>query len=133
MEPTLPTPRTLLFVYGTLKRGGRNHAWMLGQEYLGEARSAPGATLYSLGEYPGLVADPADREGVRGEVWAVDPAALARLDDFEGVLEGLYAREPIALAERPPSLSAEAAARVEGYRYLRPVSGRPRLGDFWPV
>lgn len=125
--------RTLLFVYGTLKRGGTNHAWMSGQTFLGEARTAPGFTLYSLGEYPGLVAEPADVEGVRGEVWAVDAAALERLDAFEGVHEGLYAREPIRLVDFLPALSADEAARIEGYRYLRDVAGRPRLGAEWPV
>ena len=77
------------------------------QTFLGPARTAPGFTLYSLGEYPGLVVDGPDREGVVGELWAVDAGCLARLDAFEGVSEGLYAREPARLAALPPGLSEE--------------------------
>lgn len=123
----------LLFVYGTLKRGGSNHGWMGGQTFLGLARTVPGLTLYSLGEYPGLVADAADREGVTGELWAVDAAALARLDKFEGVPEGLYARELVRLVEYPPGLAPADLSRVHTYRYLLAVSPRAHLGPTWPV
>lgn len=129
----MPGSDTILFVYGTLKRGGANHGWLDGQRFLGAARVAAGATLYSLGEYPGLVTDPADREGVIGELWAVEPAALARLDQFEGVAEGLYAREPARLVEYPPDLAPADAARAELYRYLRKVDPRARIGAAWPV
>jgi gamma-glutamylaminecyclotransferase len=123
----------LLFVYGTLKRGGSNGRWMDGQRFLGPARTAPGVTLYSLGEYPGLVAEPSDRDGVVGELWVVDAAALARLDEFEGVGEGLYAREPARLVEYPADLAPAEAARAELYRYLRKAPDSARLGSFWPV
>lgn len=129
----VPPGHHLLFVYGTLKRGGSNHGWMEEQRYLGPARTQPGVTLYSLGQYPGLVSEPGDREGVEGEVWAVDAAALARLDEFEGVGEGLYAREPARLRNYPAGLSPADAARVELYRYLRRVERSARLGACWPV
>lgn len=129
----VPAGGALLFVYGTLKRGGANHGWMAGQRFLGEARSAPGFTLYSLGEYPGLVAEADDREGVIGELWLVDAPALARLDAFEGVPEGLYAREPARLVSWPGGVTAETAARSEWYRFLRAVSPADRIGSAWPV
>lgn len=116
---------TLLFVYGTLKRGCSNHRHLADQTYVGEARTPPGFRLYDLGGYPGIVAEPADREGVAGEVWSVDDAALARLDRFEGVHEGLYRREPIALL--PPF----ADRRVEAYVSPMSVSGRPKVGSLW--
>jgi gamma-glutamylcyclotransferase (GGCT)/AIG2-like uncharacterized protein YtfP len=125
--------RTLIFVYGTLKRGGSNHAQLAGQIYLGPASTAPGYTLYSLGEYPGLVADPADRSGVNGELWAVDAATLARLDAFEGVDEGLYARVPAPLSTWPENLPATEAARAWMYLYLRDLSDRPHIGPEWPT
>ena len=43
---------TRVFVYGTLKRGGSNHSFLAGQRYLGPARTPPGFTLHSLGDYP---------------------------------------------------------------------------------
>jgi gamma-glutamylcyclotransferase (GGCT)/AIG2-like uncharacterized protein YtfP len=106
---------------------------MQGQTFLGPARTAPGLTLYSLGEYPGMVPDRDDRDGVTGELWAVEAVALARLDAFEGVAEGLYARELVRLAEHPPCLASADLARVEAYRYLREVTPYSRLGSTWPV
>lgn len=115
----------LIFVYGTLKRGCRNHHYLAGQQFLGEARTAPGFTLYSLGEYPGMVrsADPAQQ--VDGELWSVDAAGLVRLDELEGVDERLYSRESI-------ELEAPFAERfVQTYLYLRDLSGRPAIGAVW--
>lgn len=125
--------RAIVFVYGTLKSGGSNHAQMAGQLRLGPARTVPGFTLYSLGEYPGLVADPADTSGVSGELWSVDSAALAALDAFEGVYEGLYARVPAPLSAWPDDVSAAEISHAWMYLYLRDTAGRPRIGADWPV
>lgn len=114
-----------IFVYGTLKRGCQNHSQLAGQRFLGDARTTPGYRLYHLGEYPGMVADPADNQGVTGEVWDVSAGALARLDAFEGIHEGLYRREPVALL--PPF----DAAVVETYIYARDPGGHPPIGDTW--
>jgi gamma-glutamylcyclotransferase (GGCT)/AIG2-like uncharacterized protein YtfP len=118
---------TTLFVYGTLKRGGSNHAFLAGQRFLGAARTAPGFTLFSLGSYPGLVAAPDDSAGVTGELWSVDDACLARLDVLEGLAEGLYRRGEIALS------APVEVARAATYFYLRDVQGQARLGPTWPV
>ena len=121
---------TTLFVYGTLKRGGSNHAHLAGQKFLGPARTAAGYTLVSLGDYPGLVLSPDDREGVTGELWSVDDPCLAHLDEFEGMAESLYRRAEIPLAT---PCSHGSTAPVETYFYARPVAGRPHLGPMWPV
>jgi gamma-glutamylcyclotransferase (GGCT)/AIG2-like uncharacterized protein YtfP len=119
--------RTSVFVYGTLKRGGSNYSWLAGQHFAGTARTAPGFRLYSLGSYPGMVADPTDTAGVEGELWLVDGDCLRRLDELEGVDEGLYRREPIALAEPP------GHPRVETYLYARTLAGARPLGSNWAV
>ncbi len=112
---------TLIFVYGTLKRGGSNHQHLAGQTFLGEGRTGPGFRLFDLGAYPGMVARADGHRGVPGEVWAVDAACLARLDVLEGVAEGLYRRDRVTLfppfADRP----------VETYFYARTVEGRPEI------
>ena len=123
--------RHLVFVYGTLKRGGSNHHFLAGQRFLGRARTAPGFTLYSLGEYPGLVERADDRDGVAGELWEVDSSALRRLDQLEGVAEGLYARIPARLAEWPENLSPAEAGSAELYVYLRPVDASAWIGSTW--
>lgn len=116
---------TLVFVYGTLKRGSSNHHHMAGQVFIGEARTAAGFTLYGLEGYPGMVAETSDKEGVSGEVWSVDEAGLYGLDLLEGTAEGLYRRDAVPL--RAP-FSNE---RVEAYLYLGDLRGRPRLGSTW--
>jgi gamma-glutamylaminecyclotransferase len=116
---------TLLFVYGTLKRGCGNHHHLAGQTFAGMARTQPGYCLYDLGGYPGLVASTGEPEGVVGEVWSVDPAALAQLDAFEGVREGLYRRAPITL--QPPF----ADQAIHAYLPVAPVTGRREIGSEW--
>lgn len=124
---TSPAP-TFVFVYGTLKRHGANHRFLTGQKFLGAARTAPGYRLFDLGDYPGMVARPDDRDGVAGEVWSVDAACLARLDKLEGLAAGLYRRAPV------PLLPPFADYSVETYFYARSVEGRPIVRDgLWPA
>lgn len=73
--------RELVFVYGTLRRGGSNHFRMAAAEFL-ESGTLRGR-LYRVDWYPGLVMDAAGDE-IHGEVFAVRPEQLAELDDFEG-------------------------------------------------
>jgi len=116
---------SLVFVYGTLKRGACNHSYLAGQRFVGETSSVPGFTLYALTGYPGLVCDPLDEEGVCGELWEVDETALQGLDALEGLEEGLYRRGPI------PLLGDFSGLEVETYYYLRSLAGRRHLGAKW--
>lgn len=116
---------TLLFVYGTLKRGCCNHAHLAGQNFVGPARTQPGYRLHDLGGYPGIVAQANDRVGVVGEVWSVDENCLRALDLFEGVHEGLYRREPI------PLLPPFAAQKVDAYVPAPSVADRREIGSEW--
>jgi gamma-glutamylcyclotransferase (GGCT)/AIG2-like uncharacterized protein YtfP len=79
---------THLFVYGTLRSGGGAAGLLRGCEHVGTGTVA--GTLYDLGAYPALVLDGEGR--VEGEVWRCPAKALARLDEYEGVPEGLYRR-----------------------------------------
>lgn len=74
-----------------------------------------------------MIPDATDRDGVTGELWEVDDRGLKILDEFEGVPEGLYRREPIPLALPAAEPTAEA------YIYARDVAGREKLGPTWPV
>lgn len=115
----------LLFLYGTLKRGGSNHGYLRGQRFVGEARTEAGYRLYDLGGYPGLVA--ADRDGlsITGEIWEVDTEGLARLDELEDIEGGEYCREAVTL------LAPYQDLEVEVYRYLLQVKGCRELGTTW--
>jgi len=117
---------TTLFVYGTLKRGDVRAPLLAGQTFLGEARTAARYRLFNTGDYPALVdAGPLGVAGrsILGELWQVDADCLARLDEEEGVDEGLYARRTVALIE--------PAEPAESYFFLLPVNGLPDCGERW--
>lgn len=79
--PPLAVRRTpLVAVYGTLKRGLRNHHWLEDADFLGEDRLTS-ATLYDLGPYP--AAKPEPSLGIEVEVFQVDARLLAGLDRLE--------------------------------------------------
>ena len=118
---------SLLFVYGTLKRGGSNHHYLTGQKFLGAASTVPGFRLYDLGGFPGLDEVAEDKTGVIGEVYEVDATALANLDVLEGLAEGLYRR--VAANLKPPF----ADRGIETYLYSKSIAGRPEVGSIWHV
>ncbi|WP_445286855.1 gamma-glutamylcyclotransferase family protein [Variovorax atrisoli] len=74
-----------VFVYGTLRRGGRNDIARYRPEprFIGEASIA--GTLFDLGAYPGIVLGGAQR--VKGEVYAIEPAVEMALDVLEEVAD----------------------------------------------
>ena len=98
---SLPTCHSsLLFVYGTLRRGGEGHRLLQrrGVVYVGKGSVA--GELYDLDSYPGALKsqDPSSR--VMGEVYRLSnpTQALQRLDEYEGVrpsgaAASLYSRE----------------------------------------
>jgi gamma-glutamylcyclotransferase (GGCT)/AIG2-like uncharacterized protein YtfP len=78
----------LVFVYGSLKRGGTNHDLLRGATFEGE-RALEGLEMWDTGEgFPACVPG----EGtVHGEVYTVDDATLMAVDRLEGVPD-LYER-----------------------------------------
>jgi len=99
-------PDIYVFVYGTLKRGHRNHESYLninGVEFIGLAQTNQATFLMQAFESvssPGKFT-PGVFEGgagyIHGEVYKVSPAVLAHLDELEGV--GLkYDRKEIPLS-----------------------------------
>lgn len=111
----------LLFVYGTLKRGERNHRLLADQRFVGAAATAPGYRLFDLGPYPAMAAD-ADSGPVRGELFSVSACAADELDDFEGVPD-LFDRRRVELAD---------GATAWAYLYVRPIPDDTPTGDEWP-
>ena len=79
-----PSPQ-IVFVYGTLRRGGSNHFRMAGADFISSGTVQ--GRLYRIDWYPGLVLDEAGDE-IHGEVYSVDAEQLAALDVFEGLSAG---------------------------------------------
>jgi gamma-glutamylcyclotransferase (GGCT)/AIG2-like uncharacterized protein YtfP len=75
----------VVFVYGTLRRGGSNHFRMAGAEFISSGTIM--GRMYRIDWYPGLVLDPTGGE-IHGETYAVGPQQLAALDAFEGLSAG---------------------------------------------
>jgi|SRR5580692_3869260 gamma-glutamylcyclotransferase (GGCT)/AIG2-like uncharacterized protein YtfP len=114
------TPR-YLFVYGTLKRGGKSHKQLRkenGVRFRSSARIR--ADLYTLygEEYPGAVLPAAPNRFVKGDLFLLqDPEKTLRdLDEFEGVHEGLFRRELVDVWARGRRVKAWA------YLYARPLT-----------
>jgi gamma-glutamylcyclotransferase (GGCT)/AIG2-like uncharacterized protein YtfP len=74
-----------VFVYGTLRRGGRNDIARYRPVPVLVGEADIGGTLYDLGAYPGVVLSGAG--SVKGEVYAIDPAVEAALDLLEEVAD----------------------------------------------
>jgi gamma-glutamylaminecyclotransferase len=118
-------PQSLIFVYGSLKRGYGLHHLLEGQAFRGPATTCPLYRIFDLGSYPGLVDWP-EGLAVQGEVYEVDAECLKRLDEAEGVDEGLYARRVIKL--QPPFDGFEASA----WFWLNKVGGLRDCEASWP-
>lgn len=110
------------FVYGTLKRGFRNHVLLTDALMIQEATTRPSYRLYDFGPYPCLVHDK-NGVGVRGEIYEIDEKTLARLDRLEG--NGvLYQRDTIELQDfNNPTIA---------YFYLGDISNLQDCGVSWP-
>ena len=115
----------LLFAYGTLTQPdllsgvvGSAASW----RYAGTA--AVRGTLYDAGPYPALRTGSRGRDLVPGVLIELDDgaAALRRLDAYEGVASGLFARRR-CLARA----SDGVARRAWVYVFARRVRGLPRI------
>jgi gamma-glutamylcyclotransferase (GGCT)/AIG2-like uncharacterized protein YtfP len=113
--------RLTLFVYGTLKRGGRGHELLAGQEYLGEARTAPRYRLVQGPWYPCLI-DDASGYAVEGELWSIDDTTLSQLDAYEGAAD---------LFERGALEVEGATIPVVAYFFRGITTGMPDCGPCW--
>jgi gamma-glutamylcyclotransferase (GGCT)/AIG2-like uncharacterized protein YtfP len=85
--------------------------------------------MFNCGTYPGLKLATENGLSIIGELWQVDDECLARLDQEEGVTEGLYARQVIDLG--PPASTPLPHSRIEAYFYLPGVAGFPDCGECW--
>jgi gamma-glutamylcyclotransferase (GGCT)/AIG2-like uncharacterized protein YtfP len=91
----------------------RNHHRIADQTFIADVFTQPFYRLLHLGAFPGLIEVPSNGIAVRGELWAVDSAKLAQLDEFEGAPH-LFTRRAVRLQD--------SAVRADAYFY----AGHPR-------
>lgn len=115
-----------VFVYGTLRRGGRNDINRLqpAPEYvgMGEVRGV----LYHLDWYPGLRLGGEEAVTVVGEVYRIAPALEAVLDGIEQIVQGAdseYFKREVAVA----TAAGEVACLLYEINPAR-VTGRQPIG-----
>jgi gamma-glutamylcyclotransferase (GGCT)/AIG2-like uncharacterized protein YtfP len=86
----------LVFVYGTLRRGGAGAMSLRfpAAKFIADAQVS--GSLYDLGAYPGLILNEAN-SAVIGEVYEVDDELLNQLDDFEASSHYLRKQVEISL------------------------------------
>ncbi len=106
-------PCRLLFVYGTLMRGGRGFPGWRGRlqaRCLGAAQAR--GRLYDFGAYPAAVFDPAAGSPISGELYRLGrPQGMPLLDAYEGPLFA-RARVEVQPESGPPVIAwAYALAR----------------------
>jgi len=79
-----------VFVYGTLRRGGRNDINRLAPapEYVGMGEVQ--GVLYHIDWYPGLTLGGREAVTVVGEVYRIAPALEAVLDGIEQIVDGAH-------------------------------------------
>ncbi|HEV3257174.1 MAG TPA: gamma-glutamylcyclotransferase family protein [Gemmataceae bacterium] len=112
-----------LSVYGTLKRGFRNHRLLERQQFIREAVTLPRYRLFDRGAYPCLVEDAEAGVAVQGELWKIDTEILPLLDRLEGVPD-LFIRREIVIEAFPEPVVA--------YFYKGHVSRYRDCGACWP-
>ena len=108
-----------VFVYGTLKRGFRNHRFLEKSGFVGEARTAAPYRMLD-GRFPVLRDSGPDRRPVSGEVYEIDAPTLIALDDLESVSTGMYDRIEIDVVL--PAMPT--ASVIRAFIYIG-------CGDYW--
>lgn len=116
-----------LFVYGTLREGGANHAWLKRTNPIGHTRAyAPGRLFHLPGTgvaamVPGSIPEilPPGAGWVAGEFIGYEDdvdlqSALDNLDQLEGVAEGLYNRTMVPVL-------LESGQTYAAWAYVFPV------------
>ncbi len=113
---TLQDPQRLETVLGAVSR------WRI------VGRGTVRGALYNVGRYPALIFRRSAVDRVPGAVIELErgPAALERLDAYEGVADGLYRRRRCRV-----TMANSERTITWVYIYARPVTGLPRI-DAWP-
>jgi gamma-glutamylcyclotransferase (GGCT)/AIG2-like uncharacterized protein YtfP len=98
--PFNPVRETLVFVYGTLLKGERNHSLLFGSRFISTGHTTREYELVDLGDFPAMI--PAEEGSVGcsifGEIYAVDHAILELLDEIEDHPR-FYRRTPVELLD----------------------------------
>lgn len=137
---------TILFVYGTLKRGFSRNSALQNQIYLGTAKTTPEYSMFNLGGYPGLLNTKLAEQNqveskdiIYGEIYEVSDECLVTLDKIECTNVNLFERLFVDLQDlnfyRLPLSKAAwdcvEQKKAQAYLYKQPVQNSWRCGSYW--
>jgi gamma-glutamylcyclotransferase (GGCT)/AIG2-like uncharacterized protein YtfP len=125
-----------ILVYGTLRRkpkisaiaGAENSPLMQGAKFVDEVR-VPGYDMYSLGAFPGIKENPANKKGIVGELYEIPDDAvddlIAHLDYYEGyrpddVAHSMYLRREVNVSDTPAMIYVYNGTTDEKWIHLIP-------------
>tara|TARA_B110000914_G_C15185328_1_gene319252 strand:+ start:32 stop:421 length:390 start_codon:yes stop_codon:yes gene_type:complete len=115
----------LIFIYGTLRRGGRAHHLMQAAEF--QSKGSISGRLVHVDQYPGLI--PCGDQQVMGELYLVGDQLLNELDRYEGCLESpphYLRQETMALLEN----GEKKSVLVYVFQLLEPHHEEVENGDW---
>ncbi|MCD4801186.1 MAG: gamma-glutamylcyclotransferase [Methanococcoides sp.] len=84
-----------LFVYGTLKKGHKNHYLLAGSSFVSENCTEDNFQMLDMGDFPAVVKDD-PVSSIVGELFSVDDSTLSAIDGFEGKW---FCREEVLLKD----------------------------------
>ena len=93
-SPKKKDNNTLIFVYGSLRKGMGLNPVLDSSEHIGLAFTMPKYTMYDLGAFPCLTDN--GKTLIVGDLYSVDSDTLLQLDVIEGV-PNLYQRKEIEI------------------------------------
>jgi gamma-glutamylcyclotransferase (GGCT)/AIG2-like uncharacterized protein YtfP len=113
----------LIFVYGTLKNGGRLHYCLRTATFIADAKTKPGYQMRDKGWFP-IIHKAETESHVSGEIYKCDVKTVQTLDGIE--LSAGYSREEIQIENCPLD------EPVFGYVYNHDASRFPVIesGEF---
>lgn len=125
-----------VFVFGTLKSGFPNHHHLRGKASLGNHKTIQNYPLFLVGERfsPWLIDQTGNGEKIQGEVYLVDKATLAELDQLERVdFDDGYRRQSILVEKYQSGHTLDVWAYLKNPHQLRPdqIKAGP-LADYRP-
>ena len=107
-----------LFAYGTLKSGFPAHHLLADSKFVGESITHSRYHLINVGWFPAMIEDPSKEGGVVGELYHVDDSIFDKLDHYEGVRSGLFARLEIELKDERKAIAYLFMAKIEGCKVV---------------
>jgi gamma-glutamylcyclotransferase (GGCT)/AIG2-like uncharacterized protein YtfP len=122
----------LVFVYGTLRRGGSNAFRMDDAEFVASGKVT--GRLYAISWYPGLVLE-RGAETVEGDIFRVGLDQLAALDEFEGISANEVEGAEYRRVQTEVTTEDNKAMVAWAYEWTGPVDDSKRIssGDWLQV